>query len=190
MSRYLESERLILREPWASDIAAMVPLANDYDVAKNLSKMPHPYTEADAEAFVTRATDCRAKGTDFNFAILRKPDGALLGMTGAHLRDGGAFEIGYWLGRPHWGQGYATEAARRIAAFTLSGLQANRIVAGYFHDNPASGHVLEKVGFRPDGAGERECVARGHSVYCLGMLLEREDFGHRPTEKKSRMSVS
>jgi RimJ/RimL family protein N-acetyltransferase len=106
-----------------------------------------------------------------------------MGLTGAHLRDGGYFEMGYWLGRPYWGQGYATEAARKLAAFAFSGLKAGRLTAGYFHDNPASGRVLEKIGFKPDGAEHRDCLARGHTVYCLGMLLQRENFGRRPDGK-------
>ena len=178
--RRLETERLLLRQPEASDIAAMVALANDYEVAKNLSRMPYPYGEDDAQSFIARSEESRARGTDFSFVITRKADGTLLGGCGAHLRDNGFFEIGYWLGKPHWGRGYATEAARKLAGFTFHALKATKVTAGYFHDNPASAHVLEKVGFRPDGASQRDCLARGHTVYCLGMLLERENFGRRP----------
>jgi len=177
----LETERLLLRPPEASDIAAMVALANDYDVAKNLATMPHPYTEDDARSHLARAIDGRAKGSDFGFAITRRADSAFMGMTGVHLRDNGFFEIGYWLGKPYWRQGYATEAARKLAGFAFHALKATKVTAGYFHDNPASAHVLEKVGFRPDGASQRDCLARGHTVYCLGMLLERENFGRRPS---------
>jgi len=178
--RRLETERLLLRPPEASDIAAMVALANDYDVAKNLSRLPHPYGEDDAKSFIAHADEGRAKGSDFNFAIIGKRDDAFMGVVGARLRDNGLFEIGYWLGKPYWGQGYATEAARKLAGFTFHALKATKVTAGYFHDNPASAHVLEKVGFRPDGASQRDCLARGHTVYCLGMLLERENFGRRP----------
>ena len=177
--RLLKTERLLLRPPEASDMAAMVALANDYDVAKNLSTMPHPYCEEDARSFLAREQDGRARGSDFTFAITRAADGAFMGVTGAHLRDSGYFEMGYWLGRPYWGQGYATEAARKVAAFLFHSLKTTQVTAGYFHDNPAPGHVLEKVGFRPDGASQRNCMARGHTVYCLGMLLERERFAQR-----------
>ena len=70
-------------------------------------------------------------------------------------------------------------AAGKGAVFAFHGLRAVRIPAVYFHDNPASGRVLEKLGFRPDGAANRDCLARGHTVYCLDMLLERENFGRR-----------
>ncbi|MDE3115138.1 MAG: GNAT family N-acetyltransferase [Pseudomonadota bacterium] len=178
--RRLETERLLLRPPEDADIAAMTALANDYGVAKNLSRLPHPYTEDDAQSFVTRSALMRAQGTEFPFAIVCKENGLYLGGCGLHLKDNGLFELGYWLGRCHWGQGYATEAARKVAGFAFHGLKAVRVTAGYFHDNPASGRVLEKLGFRPDGAVNRDCLARGHTVYCLDMLLERENFGRRP----------
>lgn len=177
----LETERLLLRPPENSDIAAITAFASDYAVSKNLARVPHPYTEDDAQSFVTRSAMLRAQGTDFSFAIVRKEGGLYLGGCGLHLRDNGLFELGYWLGQPHWGQGYATEAARKLAGFAFHCLKAVHITAGYFHDNPASGRVLEKLGFRPNGAANRDCLARGHTVYCLDMLLERENFGRRPS---------
>ncbi|MBU6443747.1 MAG: GNAT family N-acetyltransferase [Alphaproteobacteria bacterium] len=182
MSRHrLETERLLLRPPEESDVALIAMLAGDYEVSKNLARVPHPYTEGDAQSFVTRSAMQRAQGTAFPFAIIRKDSGLYLGGCGLHLMDNGLFELGYWLGRPHWGRGYATEAARKVAGFAFHGLRAVRLTAGYFHDNPASGRVLEKLGFRPDGAANRDCLARGHTVYCLDMLLERENFGRRPS---------
>ena len=110
------------------------------------------------------------------FAITRKDDGAYLGSVGLHKRDGEAFEFGYWLGKPFWGQGYATEAARRLIAFAFMELQLESLIAGFFHDNPASGHVLEKLGCMPDGTDQRECLARGHAVYCHKVVLTRDSF--------------
>lgn len=181
--RLLETGRLLLRPPEAGDIAAMTVLVNDYDVAKNTSFIPHPYIEDDAQSFIARADMTRAQGTDFVFAITGKPGGEFLGGCGLHLRENGLFELGYWLGKPHWGMGYATEASRKLAGFAFHGLKATKITAGYFHDNPASGWVLEKLGFKPDGAVNRDCLARGHAVYCHMMILERENFGHKPGAK-------
>jgi RimJ/RimL family protein N-acetyltransferase len=173
--RRLETERLILRPPEASDIPAFVPLIGNYEVAKNLSRVPHPYEESDAHTFLEKAEAARAAGTDFNFAITRKDDGAYMGACGVHLKDG-AFEFGYWLGQPYWGQGFATEAARRLVTFAFDDLKVPRLVAGWFHDNPASGRVLAKLGCVPDGAEQRDCLARGHSVYCRNVKLDREGF--------------
>ncbi len=180
MACHLETERLLLRPPEAEDVRSIVNLVGDYDVAKNLSRVPHPYSEDDARGWVTRANgEARAKGTDFPFAITRKDDGAYIGSCGLHLGEGGFFELGYWLGKPYWKMGYATEAARKVAGFAFHTLKAERLVAGWFHDNPASGHVLEKVGFVADGADQRDCLARGHAVYCNKVVLERENFGRR-----------
>jgi RimJ/RimL family protein N-acetyltransferase len=172
----LETERLLLRRPHAEDAAAIVPLAGDWEVAKNLGRLPHPYALADAEAFIARATEGRAAGTDFNFAITRKDDGAFMGGCGVHLRQAGHFELGYWLGRPYWKNGYATEASRRLASFAFRELKIETLIAGWFHDNPASGRVLTKLGCVVTGSEQRDCAARGHAVYCHVVTLTREGF--------------
>ena len=169
----LESQRLLLRPPEPGDAPTIALLMNDWDVVKNLSRSPFPYSEDDANVFIGRQEEGRAKATDFAFAVTRKSDSAFIGMCGVHLREKG-YEIGYWLGRPYWKQGYATEAAGEVLAFTFRNLRADTIEAGWFHDNPASGHVLRKLGFRADGAGERNCLARGHSVYCNLVAMSRE----------------
>jgi [ribosomal protein S5]-alanine N-acetyltransferase len=164
---FLESERLILRPPRPSDIAAMTVWLGDYDVAKNTSRVPHPYGEDDAEAFVACAPEGR-------FVIARKQDGLFLGCVGLHPESD--FEFGYWLGKPFWGRGYATEAAQRLVRYAFEVLGQASVHAGWFHDNPASGHVLAKLGARHNGSHMRECLARGVPVLCHDMLLTRADF--------------
>jgi ribosomal-protein-alanine N-acetyltransferase len=171
----LETERLLLRPPEPRDVPAIVTWIGDWDVAKNLASCPHPYREEHAQEFLVRAAEGRAKGTDFAFAITRRADGAYMGQIGLHLKDG-RFEVGYWLGKPFWKQGFASEAARRVALFGFKSLKAESIWAGWFHDNPASGHVLEKLGCKPDGQSPRNCLARGHEVMCNLVILSRETF--------------
>ncbi len=174
MREILETQRLLLRQPQKEDAVAVVPLANDYDVAKNLATMPFPYTLADALAFIARAADLRAKGTGYTFAVLRKSDGALVGACGVHPERG--FELGYWVGRPYWSQGFATEAARRVARFAFEDLNAKKVIAGWYQDNPASGRVLEKLGFSHEVDEERTSVARGAGTVCHMMALTRATF--------------
>lgn len=178
MSIRLETKRLLLRAPCEADVAAIVPLIADYDVVKNLARAPHPYREEHAREFIAHMAEARAKGQSFVFAITRKTDAAYMGNCGLHLETG-EFELGYWLGRPYWGQGYATEAAHRLACFAFGDLKAVRINAGWFHDNPASGRVLAKVGFVATRDVARDCLARGHAVLCHEMTLERETFGRK-----------
>ena len=173
----LETERLLLRPQGADDIPHIVPLLNDYDVVKNLSRVPFPYTEEDAKGFLARGAEDRARGQSYPFAVTLKADGALIGGCGLRLGDDGMFEMGYWLGRPYWARGYATEAARRVAAFAFQQLKATALRANWFHDNPASGHVLEKLGAVPAGVAHIDCLARGHAVYTHRVVLDRENFG-------------
>ena len=163
----LESERVILRPPRPSDVAAMTVWLGDYDVARMLARVPFPYSEGDAEEFVAQALPHR-------FVIQRKQDGLFMGMIGLHTEDD--YEFGYWLGRPFWGRGYATEAAQRLVSHAFESLGRSAVHAGWFHDNPASGHVLAKLGARHNGSKMRHCEARGVAVLCHDMLLTRADF--------------
>ena len=174
MSR-LDSERLFLRPPEERDAKVLALLANDYDIVKNTSRMPWPYAESDARAYIARSAEERALGTEFTFVIAEKGVDAPIGSIGLRLNNG-TFEFGYWLGKDFWGQGYATEAAHRLLAFAFDALRADSVWAGYFFDNPASGRVLQKLGCRAAGSVRRYSVARGQSVLCHGTTLTRADF--------------
>jgi len=163
----LESERLLLRPPRPSDIHSITAWLGDYDVARMTSRAPHPYGESDAEAFVSA-------GLPHRFIITRKGNGLFMGAVGLHPDD--ACEFGYWLGRPFWGFGYATEAAHRLVTYAFAMLEVEELHAGWFYDNPASGHVLAKLGARHNGSTMRECRARGMAILCHDMLLTRADF--------------
>ncbi|MBW8709138.1 MAG: GNAT family N-acetyltransferase [Alphaproteobacteria bacterium] len=163
----LETNRLILRAPLPSDIASITAWLGDYDVARMTSRAPHPYSEDDAEAFV-------AAGEPNRFVIARKTDGLFMGLTS--LQAGDDYEFGYWLGKPFWGHGYATEAAHRLVLYAFEALGLETVHAGWFYDNPASGHVLAKLGARHNGSHMRDCRARGMAVLCHDMLLTRADF--------------
>ena len=104
----LRTARLVLRAPAHRDVAAMAALAGDRRVAENTARIPHPYTTADAVGLLNSITQ---NGGETVFAIVL--DGALIGMCGLDRRPDGV-ELGYWLGVPFWGRGYATEAARAV----------------------------------------------------------------------------
>lgn len=165
----LESERLILRPLRPTDIEAIAVWLGDYDVAKMLARAPHPYSEEDAEAFIAREPD-----EEHVFGIERKEDGVFLGTIGINPATG--HEMGYWLGKPFWGFGYATEAAGRMLAYAFDTLGAPSVHAGFFADNPASGNVLAKLGLRHNGSKLRFSNARGVELLCHDMLLTRADF--------------
>ena len=141
----LKTERLVLRGPARGDLANIVALAGDRRVAHNTARIPHPYSVADAEGFVASANQKRGEAV---FTI--ELDGALIGMCGVDLRQDGA-ELGYWLGVPFWGHGYATEAARAVIDYAFAELGHDALQSGARVSNPASRRVLEKCGFQWTG---------------------------------------
>jgi RimJ/RimL family protein N-acetyltransferase len=163
----LGSERLIMRPPRRSDIAAIALGLSDYEVTKNTARIPHPYGEDDAQAFVANAPAG-------SFVIQGKANGLLMG--GVSIRPEADYEFGYWLYRSFWGRGYATEAAARLVRHAFEDLGQASVHAGWFHDNPASGHVLAKLGARHNGSKMLDSLARGVAVLCHDMLLTRADF--------------
>jgi RimJ/RimL family protein N-acetyltransferase len=144
----LETERLTLRAPRLEDAKAIAQLANDRRIAENTTRIPHPYRLADAQAFVERVN---RDGGELAFLITL--DDEPIGACGLARLDGPAPDLGYWIGVPYWGNGYATEAARAVIdhAFTALGHQA--LQAGARVTNPASRRVLEKCGFQWTGVG-------------------------------------
>jgi RimJ/RimL family protein N-acetyltransferase len=141
----LATERLILRVPRREDAKAIACLANDRRVAVNTARIPHPYGLGDAQQFIAAVN--RQDG-EIAFAITL--DDALIGLCGVNPRTSGV-EIGYWLGVPYWGHGYATEAARALIDYAFADLRHEAMQAGARVSNPASRRVLEKCGFQWTG---------------------------------------
>jgi RimJ/RimL family protein N-acetyltransferase len=143
----LQTERLTLRAPTRSDIKAIAQLANDRRVAENTFRIPHPYRVEDGEQFVAAVN--RQPG---EAALVVTLDSGPIGICSIELREGEA-EIGYWLGVPFWGRGYATEAARALIDHAFGELGHDALVSGARVSNPASRRVLEKCGFQWTGVG-------------------------------------
>lgn len=179
MSFYPTTRRLVLRAPMLADQAAFLSLLNDYDVAKNLSSVPYPYSQAHFLAFLTHCDDAHRAGAARHCAVTRAMDGALIGLCSVRRAQQGAWELGYWLGKPYWRQGYATEAARAVMRYAFEEMAAQRLVAGWFCDNPASGRVLEKLGFESTGVTQSPSLGRGHRVPANRMVLTRAQFARK-----------
>jgi ribosomal-protein-alanine N-acetyltransferase len=176
MRDIIVSDRLTLRQFTLADATRVCALIGDYDVAKMLSSCPHPYTMEDADDWLSKRRARWADGSNFPFAITTKADG-LIGCIGVQVTTSyeekalGAFQIGYWLGKPYWGLGYATEAGRAVLTAFDADLGPQPLVSGHFTENPRSGHVLEKLGFHYVGQpSPLFCVARGLEVPQRSML--------------------
>ena len=171
------SERLLLRPPWPEDWSQVLGGIADEGVVRNLARAPWPYSPEDARAFVELPI-----AFDYpRFLITRADDASLVGCVGIDPHDGDV-ELGYWIARQHWGQGYATEACQAVLEVART-LGHGRVVASHFLDNPASGRVLEKLAFQPTGRiVERHSCGRGEAAptaeYALslgeGALLQAE----------------
>ncbi|MBO9497925.1 MAG: GNAT family N-acetyltransferase [Novosphingobium sp.] len=141
------SERLLLRPGWHEDAGELAVRISDEGIVRNLSRVPWPYTEAHAADWL--ALPKEARYPRLLLTLPGAPGQPIIGACGLHRSDSGA-EIGYWIAREHWGQGYATEAARAVLSIARS-LGHRRVFSHHAVDNPASGKVLRKAGFKPTG---------------------------------------
>jgi RimJ/RimL family protein N-acetyltransferase len=166
-SPVLETERLVLRAPRLEDAKALAALANDRRIAVNTARIPHPYRVPDAEYFIASL----AGASELALLVTRgdEPVGAC-GLTGL---DTGSIEVGYWIGAPFWGNGYATEALRAIIDHAFDALGCQALQSGARVTNPASRRVLEKCGFQWTGVGLCRIRALASSVPIDRFRLER-----------------
>ena len=154
----ITTPHLCLRPLTAADAPEITRLAGDWDIARMTALIPHPYTLADAQSFIAAVDDANT------FAIER--DGALVGCCGARPVSG-TYEIGYWVGKPYWGRGMATQAARALIAHLRTREPGCVITISHMTENEASARVIQKLGFRRTGEKQTFCVARAAPVPSL-----------------------
>lgn len=145
---FARTERLLLRPGFPEDAQALAAAIADERIVRNLATAPWPYGLRDAEAFLAAPRDPVLP----TLLITERTDGdpRLVGACGLGRRPSGAVEIGYWIARAHWGRGIATEAGRALVEIARA-LRLPALEGSHFLDNPASGRVLEKLGFKPTG---------------------------------------
>ena len=143
---FLRTERLFMRPAWLEDAPELASAIGHEPVVRMLARVPWPYREEHARSWIESQRDPYLPNL-----LVTLPDegGRIVGVCGLH-QDHGEIEIGYWISPGHWGRGYATEAVRGMLSLArLAG--HHRIVSRHAADNPASGRVLRKAGFRPTG---------------------------------------
>ncbi len=150
----------LLRPLVPSDAETLAGHANDRDIWLNLrDAFPHPYRAQDASAYIAAAA-ARSPQTSFGIVI----DGLAVGNVSLKLGsdvERYTAEIGYWLGRQHWGKGVMTDAVKAVTRYAFDALGMHRVFAVPFHRNPASFRVLEKAGYALEGLMRRSCVKDG-----------------------------
>ncbi len=178
----LATERLVLRPLIPEDAEAMHRLVNDWEVTRNLATVPFPYPRKLADDWILSTRHELARGSAYTLAITGREGehevlvGTVRLQVDVKERCG---HLGYWVGRRFWGHGVATEAAGRVASWALANLNVDRLEAGVVTDNPASGAVLRRIGFRQTGEGTDHFVARGRDHPVWRFVATRDDiFGH------------
>lgn len=173
---FIRSERLFLRPGWPEDWEELLAGIGEEAVVKNLAKAPWPYTADDARDFLRQPQHPRLPHFFVTLPTNNAPAEIIGGV--ALMPGEGEAELGYWIARDHWGQGYATEATRAVLGLART-LGHRRVSAGPFTDNPASARVLRKAGFRPTGE-MRACFSRARGKTVPAAIHAIELGGTRP----------
>lgn len=175
---FARTERLMLRPAWPEDAAALAAAIGHEAVARMLSRVPYPYGLADAASWT--AAPRGAEEPRFVIESLEGGRPRLIGGIGLSDMRGDTANLGYWLTPSAWGRGYATEAGRAIVAMARHALPVSRLTASHFIDNPGSGRVLRKLGFRQTGTSELHSPARGGTAPALSYALDLDEEDRNP----------
>ncbi|QOY35207.1 GNAT family N-acetyltransferase [Anaerobacillus isosaccharinicus] len=175
--RVIETERLLLRPVTVEDGDRVEELASDYDVSKTTLNIPYPYPEGGGKEFIESVIESEKNGKIAILAIVDKETQHLLGLINLNIaiphKRG---ELGYFIGKPYWGMGYGTEAARAIVAYGFKDLALNKIYAAAFTTNPGSWRIMEKIGLKHEGT-HKQHVSRFGEFFDLAYYgLVKEDY--------------
>lgn len=157
----LHTERLTLRPFTLDDAPAVQQLASAYEVALNTASIPHPYPEGGAAGWIATHEEDFAENRIHHFAI---DDGQVTGAIGLVMKGDAIAEIGYWIGVPFWGRGYASEAASALVRYGFEDCALERIYGAHYARNVASGRVMEKAGMKREGTLRQHAVKWGERL--------------------------
>jgi [ribosomal protein S5]-alanine N-acetyltransferase len=184
MQPNLQTRRLFLRPFELPDGGDVRRLAGDRAIADTTLQIPHPYEVGMAEEWILTHPFRFEAGEQVVFAVVLRESGQLIGAMGLVIE--GKFrraELGYWIGRPYWGNGYCTEAGKAILEYGFQALNLNRIHAYHFKRNPASGRVMQKLGMKHEGTSPQHIMKWGvfEDVELYGIIrsdwLKNKDSG-------------
>ncbi|MEM7128503.1 MAG: GNAT family protein [Chloroflexota bacterium] len=172
----LDTSRLTLRPFELSDAKQVQELAGDYELAKTTANIPHPYEGGMAEDWISRHAEKWRAGDMGTWAITNKTDGNLVGCIGLDIAlQHKSGELGYWVGRPYWGNGYGTEAAQAVVDYAFMTLKLHRIMGRHMSENPASSRIMQKVGMTYEGMMREAEIRWGNRVdICFYGILQHE----------------
>ena len=173
MRDQIQTKRLTLRRPRLSDAKMMAKRLNNPDILRMTATLPMPFFALSGEFWLMRAAANWRLGHSYAYAITHTDD-SLMGIVDLFKNHEDDWEIGYWLGKDFWGKGYMPEAAKALLSEAFQTFDTPYIDAGYFKDNPASGRVLEKLGFvAKNETSNLYSVARGKRYTGIELRLPR-----------------
>jgi RimJ/RimL family protein N-acetyltransferase len=152
----IETDRLLLRPFELSDAKDVQRLAGDRAIADTTLNIPHPYEDGVAEEWISTHQPKFEAGELVNFAITLRTSGELIGAIGLSIDQRfERAELGFWIGRLYWNNGYCTEAGRAVFQYGFLVLKLNRIHASHLTRNAASGRVMQKIGMTHEGCARQ-----------------------------------
>jgi ribosomal-protein-alanine N-acetyltransferase len=161
--------------PFAPRDAPLVRrLADDWDVAKTTAALPHPYLDGMAEAWIAGHAQARQSNAEHSYAITRASDGVLVGALGLRPRANQHGHFGFWVGKSHWGNGYATAAAGAAIALLFAGTELDAVWAVHLADNLGSARVMDRCGMRV--LRDEQRIHRGDVRAFLVREITREEW--------------
>ncbi|MGB8816967.1 MAG: GNAT family N-acetyltransferase [Rhizobiaceae bacterium] len=168
----LTTKRLVLKAPTLADVPEITRKIGNWNVARMLARVPHPYVPEDCAPWIAHITERNAAGLDMAYAIHRQ---GLIGVMSVEAFDGVPV-FGYWLAETAWGQGYATEAGVAVLRHAFQTQSASEIKSSVFHDNEPSLKVQKKLGFEVASIGTTYSVSRKADVPSIKTTLSRQAF--------------
>jgi RimJ/RimL family protein N-acetyltransferase len=177
----LETQRLLLRPLKEEDEENIYQYVKDYDIARWTINIPHPYPREGAIEFIKQARGLMEEGLAYELAILLKPEMKIVGVV-SFVRINKAHrnaELGYWVGKPYWNNGIATEAAIRILEFGFEDLGLQRIFAKCFFDNLPSKRIMEKIDMEYEGKFRHEIFKEDRFIDITYYSILKEDWKRR-----------
>lgn len=179
----IKTDRLILRGFKLSDASQVQELAGDTKIAEMTLAVPHPYETGMAETWISTHLSDLEKGTGVVFALVHQESDQLIGAMGLVInKTFHRAELGYWIGAPFWGNGYATEAALEVLNYGFTVMKLNKINATHMVHNPASGRVMEKIGMTTEGLLKQHVHKDGKFIDLAAYAILAENWQQKQGE--------
>ncbi|AVH64119.1 MULTISPECIES: GNAT family N-acetyltransferase [unclassified Nostoc] len=173
----LQTQRLVMRAFTLADAPEVQCLAGIKEIAAMTLTIPHPYQDGMAQEWIKTHQKAFKEGKSVNLAIVLRDIGVLCGAISLQInQEHNHAELGYWIGKPYWGQGYCTEAAKEILRYGFEVLGLHRIHARHFSHNPASGQVMQKIGMVYEGCRRQHKFRWGEYVDIVDYGILKSDW--------------